>query len=329
MPEVLVSENVAGEEMETLKRSFDVAFEPDLFKSPEKIRRIIPDFQALIVRNQTPVTAELISAGKRLQVIGRAGVGLDNVDAAAATDAGIVIAFTPDQNSVSVAELTIGLMLSLARMIPSADRSTKAGKWERQRFVGVELAGKTLGVVGLGRIGLLTATRAKAFGMNIVAHDSFIEVDSPQVVESGARLVPLDDLLATADVVSCHLPKTPQTVKLFHYERFSRMKPSATFINTSRGEVVDEAGLVRALREKRVAGAALDVRATEPPPDGGGELARMDDVILTPHIAAFTTEGQKRVVASVCSDVAAVLRGGEAKSYFNFARLRKQMISAD
>jgi D-3-phosphoglycerate dehydrogenase len=265
----------------------------------------------------------VISAGRRLEVIGRAGVGLDNVDAAAASAAGIVITYTPDQNSISVAELTIGLMLSLARMIPAANASTRGGNWERQRFTGFELYGKTLGVVGLGRIGFLTAMRAKAFGMNLIAHDAVVKEDAPQVTDSGATLLTLDELLAKADVVSCHVPKTPQTLKMFNYDRFCRMKRSAVFINTSRGEVVDEEGLIRALREKKLAGAALDVRATEPPNDDGGELTRMENVILTPHIAAFTAEGQKRVVASVCRDVAQVLRGGEASSYFNFPRPRR------
>ncbi len=327
MRDILVTENIAGEEMDALMRAFDVAWEPELWKSPEKIRQIIGDFRAIVVRNQTLVDAELIAAGKKLLVIGRAGVGLDNVDAKAATESGIVVAFTPDQNSISVAELTIGLMLSLARQIALANQSTKAGKWERQKFTGTELFGKTLGLVGLGRIGFLTAMRARGFGMKIMAHDEFVRPDSSAVSESGATLVSLDELLAQADIISVHIPKTLRTMGLFDYAKLSRMKPGGLFINTSRGEVVNEADLVRALQERRIAGAALDVRATEPP--GAGPLNEMENVILTPHIAAFSHEGQKRVVTSICRDVAAVLRGEDAKYFVNFPHPRRTSNSGE
>jgi D-3-phosphoglycerate dehydrogenase / 2-oxoglutarate reductase len=322
MPDILVTEAVTGTEMDALKRAFDVTYQPEAWKSPEKLFALVPNFKAIIVRNQTPVTAELIAAaGKNLQVIGRAGVGLDNVDAKAASNAGIVLVYAPEQNSVSVAELTLGLMLSLARAIPAADRSTKAGQWDRRRFVGVELQNKTLGVVGLGRIGFLTAMRARAFGMNILAHDEYINPDSFTVSESRARLTTLDDLLANSDFISCHVPETPQTLNLFNYTRFSQMKPTAFFLNAARGKVVDEPGLIRALKDKKIAGAALDVRATEPPQKD--ELQEMDNVILMPHIAAFTNEAQERVVACVCKDVSSILSGQPAKNFFNFARPKK------
>src|SRR4051812_41485280 len=215
MPDILVTENIAGAEMDKLRNGFDVAYEPALWKTPERLFESIRNVRALIVRNQTRVTSELISAGKNLQVIARAGVGLDNIDAPAATTAGIVVVYAPEQNSISVAELTIGLILSLARMIPPADRSTRSGQWDRQKFTGIELYNKTLGIVGIGRIGFLTAMRAKAFGMEILAHDSFINPDSPLVAESRARLVTLDELLAQSDFISCHLPETPQTLGLF------------------------------------------------------------------------------------------------------------------
>jgi len=318
MHKVLVTENIAGEEMEALKRDFDVRLDPQLWRSPEKMYAAIADVHAVIVRNQTKVDRELIGAAKQLWVIGRAGVGLDNVDVRAASDAGIVVAFTPEQNAISVAELALGLMLSLARMIPAADASTRAGKWERQVFTGTELFGKTLGLVGLGRIGFLVATRARAFGMKVLAHDAFISPDSVLVAESGATLVSMDELLAQADVISVHVPRTPQTERFIGAPAFAQMKPGALFINTSRGEVVDEPALVAALRQKRIAGAALDVRTAEPPT--AGELEAMPNVILTPHIAAFTVEGQMRVVTSVCRDVAAVLRGEPAKNFVNFPR---------
>lgn len=316
MPDILVSENVAGAEMDALKSRFEVVFEPELFKQPEKLKARVGDFRALVVRNQTKVNAELIQAGKKLEVIGRAGVGLDNVDADAASKAGIVVAYAPMQNSISVAELTIGLMISLARMIPAADRATKSGGWDRKRFTGAELFGKTLGIVGLGRIGFLVGTRAKAFGMDIVAHDQMVNPDSFTVSELRAQLLALNELLERSDFVSLHVPETPQTLNFFNAAAFSRMKQSAFLINTSRGRVVEEQALIDALREKRIAGAALDVRAVEPPkPDA---LSEMDNVILTPHIAAFTNEGQDRVLKSICTDVSSVLSGGPAMNYFNF-----------
>jgi D-3-phosphoglycerate dehydrogenase len=320
MGDILVSENIAGPAMAELKSRFEVVFEPDLWQSPERLKEMLNGFKALIVRNQTQVSAELIQAAPSLQVVGRAGAGLDNIDVTAASNAGVVVAFTPEQNSISVAELALGLMLALARNISAADKDTKAGNWNRQQFSGVELYGKTLGVVGLGRIGFRTALRARAFGMNVVANDEYANPDGVMVSELGAPLLALETVLAQADFVTCHLPQTPETVKLFNYERFCRMKPGAFFINTSRGGVVDEAGLIAALQEGKIAGAALDVRATEPPDRDA--LSEMDNVIMTPHIAAFTREGQERVTTSVCRDVVAVVDGQGAKNFANFPRSR-------
>jgi D-3-phosphoglycerate dehydrogenase len=324
MPDILITENISGEEMDELRRNFDAVFAPELWKNQERLLETIPDFRALIVRNQTQVTSELIDAARKLEVIGRAGVGLDNVDLQAATDRGVVVAFTPEQNSNSVAELALGLILALARMIPAADRDTKQGGWKRQQFTGVEVLGKTLGVVGFGRIGVCTAAKARALGMEIVAYDPFVDADSLKAMELRARLTSLDQALREADFVSCHLPATKETEGLFDYDRFCSMKPGAFFINTSRGEVVDEDGLIRALQEKKIAGAALDVRRKEPP--GQSPLAAMDNVIFTPHIAAFTLEAQRRVVAAVCRDVASVLSGGAAKNFANISRPRGQSI---
>jgi D-3-phosphoglycerate dehydrogenase / 2-oxoglutarate reductase len=321
MGTILVSENIAGPAMDALKKEFEVEFLPDIWKSPDALREKIPDFRALIVRNQTKVTKELIRAASALRVIGRAGAGLDNIDVEAATEAGVVVAYTPEQNSISVAELTLGMMLALARKIVGADRDTKEGGWNRLRFTGIELYGKTLGLVGLGRIGYRTATRAKAFGMSVIAHDEYANPDGIAVSELRAPLLSLEALFASADFVSCHVPLTPRTRNFFDYAKFCAMKPTAFFINTSRGEVVEESGLIRALEEGKIAGAALDVRQKEPP--GNDALSRMENVILTPHIAAFTHEGQDRVSASVCADVAAVVSGNPAKNYANFPMPRK------
>lgn len=321
MPDVLITEQITGAAITRLAGKFSVVTEPDLWRSPARLKEAVAGCRALIVRNQTKVTAEIVQAAGQLQIIGRAGAGLDNVDLPAATAAGVVVVSTPDQNSLSVAELAMGFMFALARHIPAADRDTHGGGWNRQRFVGTELYGKTLGLVGLGRIGFLTALRARAMGMRIIAHDQFISPDAGAVTETQAELVGLEDVLRQSDFVSCHVPLTKETRRMFNYDRFAVMKPTAFFLNLARGEVVDEAGLIRALEEKRLAGAALDVREQEPPP--ASALAKMDNVILTPHIAAFTREAQDRVVNAVCSDVERVLDGGAARNFANFAQPRR------
>lgn len=319
--DLVVTEAIAGPELDALAREFHVAIEPELWRDPQRLQTLVSGSRAVLVRNQTRVTAELIRAGSRLEIIGRAGVGLDNVDVAAATQAGIVVSFAPDQSASSVAELAFGLMLSLARELPVAHADTRAGGWNRSRFVGTELWGATLGLIGCGRIGYRTGVRARAFGMQVLVHDPYLDPASLYVSELGARLVSLDELLAASDFVSCHMPDNPQTRGLMSYQRFCQMKPQAFFVNTARGGVVDEPGLARALREGRLAGAGLDVRAVEPPGEAG-ELAKLDNVILTPHIGAFTRQAQTRVVAAVCRDLHAVLTGEPARNFANFARPR-------
>ncbi len=310
MADILVSENIQGTAVDELRARFDVLYLPDLWKTPAFLVEKIQNCRALIVRNETQVTAGVMSVAPDLVVVGRAGVGLDNVDVKFAERAGIVVTSTPDQNAISVAELTMGLMLALARFIPVADRDTKVGNWNRKKFVGTELYGKTIGIVGAGKIGYLTARRAMAFGMKDLAYDPYLSPDSILLSDLQAELVSLDELLSRADVVSCHLPATPQTNGLLNGECFRKMKPSAFFINTSRGKVVCEPDLLEALKSATIAGAALDVRAIEPPQIG--ELESMPNVILMPHIAAFTREAQVRVTTAICEDVARVLDGKPA-----------------
>ena len=312
MPDILISEKIQGPAVDALCARFRVQCLPDLWKSPAQLADAVRNCRALIVRNQTQVTAALLAAAPQLLVVGRSGVGLDNVDLHAAAQAGIVVCFTPDQNAISVAELAIGFMVSLARFIPAASHDTAAGNWNRNEFMGVELYGKTLGIVGAGKIGYLTASRARAFGMNILAYDPFLGPDNVLLSELHAELVGLDNLLSRSDFVSCHLPATAQTANLFDASRFRRMKPHSFFINTSRGSVVVEPDLIAALKSGHLAGAALDVRSTEPP--GKGELESLPNVILTPHIAAFTREAQNRVSRAICEDVARVLDGQPALS---------------
>lgn len=307
MPDILISENIRGRAVDSLASRFEVVTNPDLWRDPEALAHQLADVRALIIRNQTQITGDLLRNAKKLSVIGRAGVGLDNVDLGACLKAGVTVTSTPEQNAISVAELAIGLMISLARQIPAADADTKQGNWNRQRFHGMELYGKTIGIVGAGKIGMLTARRAQAFGMKILAYDPYISRDNVFLAELNAELVSLNDLLSRSDVVSCHLPSTPQTAHILNAAAFAQMKPSAYFINTSRGEVVDEAALCSVLRSKKIAGAALDVRETEPPVTG--ELETLPNVLLMPHIAALTHEAQARVTQAICDDVARVLDG--------------------
>ncbi len=307
MSDILISENIRGAGVDALQSRFDVSLQPDLWKSPRALAQQLKGYRALIVRNQTPVTAELLGGAAELIVVGRAGVGLDNVDIKFAEEAGIVIASTPDQNSISAAELAIGMILSLARMIPAADRDTKQGNWNRQKFVGVELYGKTLGIVGAGRIGYLTARRAMAFGMKILTYDPYLSPDNVLLSDLQAKLVGLDELLRRADVVSCHLPATRETAGLMNSACFSKMKPGALFVNTSRGAVVAEADLLAALKSGALGGAGLDVRSSEPP--AVGELETLPNVILTPHVASFTDEAWLRVVAMAVDNALAALDG--------------------
>jgi D-3-phosphoglycerate dehydrogenase len=315
MPDILISENIRGVAVDALCSRFDITFLPELWKDPAELSKRIGDYRALMIRNQTQVTAELLTAGKKLVVVGRAGAGLDNVDVAAATQAGILVTSTPDQNAISVAELTMGLMLSLARMIPAANQDTRAGNWNRQQFLGTEIYGKTIGIIGAGRTGYLTARRAQSFGMKVLAYDPFISRDNILLSELNAELVTLEDLLARADVVSCHLPATSETAGLLNASCFRRMKSTATFINTSRGEVVVERDLLDALKSGEIAGAALDVRTMEPP--RVSELECLPNLILTPHVAAFTSEAQDRVTRSICEDIARVLEGKSAQNAVN------------
>ncbi|MCB1234631.1 MAG: hydroxyacid dehydrogenase [Verrucomicrobiae bacterium] len=321
MPRILVTENIAGKAMDELRAGGDVAFEPELWRDPAALAEALREAEAVIVRNQTRVTAELIAGAPKLKIVARAGAGLDNIDTAAASEAGIVVSFAPSENSLSVAELALGLMISLARKISAADRDTRAGGWKRAVFTGGELSGKTLGVVGIGRIGTLVARRARAFGMRIVAHDEFVDPEAPHLRELGARLVTLDELAAESDFITTHVPLTEETRHLFGAKFFAAMKPGAFFVNTSRGEVVDEAALAAALESGHLGGAALDVREVEPPA-ADSPLGRFDNVILTPHIAAFTDEAQERVVAAVCRDAVSVLRGEPAAGFFNFPEPR-------
>lgn len=314
---IVIAEDIAGEGIERLKGKYQVYTDPDLWKKIPELKKILIDAEGFIVRNMTKVNAELLRAAKILKVIGRAGAGYDNIDIPAASQQGIVVCYSPEENAVSVAEHVFGLLLALARKIPAADRSVKNGGWERKKYHGHELMGKTLGILGLGKIGFRVALRAKAFGMRLLAHDAYLSTTSLQVTESGAMLVSLDELLAQADFLTIHLPLTKETKGLLNRQAFQKMKPTSFLINTSRGEVLVEEDLYQALREGKIAGAALDVRGEEPPAKES-PLHGLENVILTPHTAGLTYEAQEKVVAAVAEDVDRVLSGLPALRFVNF-----------
>lgn len=309
-PSLLITESVAEGRLTELGKSLEVTFAPDLWRKPDELVAIVHAFDALVVRNQTQVTERVLEAAKKLKIVGRAGAGLDNINVEAASRRGVLVCYAPTQNTNAVAEFTIGLILTLSRWISAADRDTKEGGWKRAAFTGVEIEGKVLGVVGLGRIGFQTAQKARALGMSIVVHDPFATNLGERANTLDAKILDLEGLLASADYVSCHVPETALTKHLFDQQRFSQMKRGAYFINASRGTVVDEAALAAALIDARLGGAALDVREVEPP--AASRLAKMNNVILTPHIGAFSKEAQERVEEDILKDVLAVLGGREA-----------------
>jgi D-3-phosphoglycerate dehydrogenase / 2-oxoglutarate reductase len=278
-----------------------------------RVKDLLGDYDALVVRSMTKVTADLLAAGGRLKVVGRAGIGVDNVDVDAATERGILVVNAPTANLLSATEHTFALLLALARRVPAADASIKAGEWDRKSFTGVELQGKTLGVVGFGRIGQRVAARARAFDMAVVAFDPFLDPQAARRLE--VELLPLDELLARADVVTLHTPLTAETRNLLDRERLARMKPGALLINCARGGVVDEAALLAELESGHLGGAALDVFAEEPPRDL--RLVRHPRVVATPHLGAQTREAQERISTETAEMLLAALSGSLAVSAVN------------
>ncbi|MFD9454891.1 phosphoglycerate dehydrogenase [Streptomyces sp. NPDC059985] len=302
-PVVLIAEELSPATVEALGPDFEVRHCAGADRA--ELLAALPAADAVLVRSATRMDAEAIAAGTRLKVIGRAGVGLDNVDVTAASRAGVMVVNAPTSNIVSAAELTVGLLLAVARNIPQADAALKEGHWQRSRFTGVELSGKTLGIVGLGRIGTLVARRMAPFGMRLIAHDPYVR---PGYAEAaGVRVVELDELLATSDFLTVHLPKTPETAGLIGFEALHRVKPGVRIVNAARGGIVDEAELYAALKEGRVAGAAVDVFSSEPCTDS--PLFELDNVVVTPHLGAGTAEAQERAGVSVAASVRRALSG--------------------
>jgi D-3-phosphoglycerate dehydrogenase len=312
MDRILVTEKIADEGLEVLRRAAEVDVRLDLDKAA--LLEAIGAYDALVVRSATKVTAEVIDAGVKLRAIGRAGTGVDNIDVEAATRRGIIVVNAPASNNVAVAELTIGLLISLARSIPQAHASLQGGKWERTKFVGWEVRGKTLGLVGLGRIGSEVALRARALEMQVLAYDPVVSLDRAEQI--GVELVAMDELLQRSDVVSIHVPLLAATRNLFDAARIARMKSGAYLINASRGGIVDDEALLAALESGQLGGAALDVFSVEPPPPDS-PLTRHPRIITLPHVGASTAEAQTSAGTEMAEGVAVALSGASPRYAVN------------
>ena len=308
---ILVAESIAPEGVAALKARHEVDVRTGL--SAEELRGAIGEYDALIVRSQVDADAALIAAGTRLQVIGRAGVGVDNVDLEAATRAGITVVNAPTGNTIAAAEQTIALLLALARHIPEADASVRHGEWKRGPLQGVQLRGRTLGIVGLGKIGMAVAERARGLGMTLLGSDPFVTAE--QAALRGVELVTFEQLLARADAVTVHVPLSRATTALLDEAAFARMKPGAFVLNVARGGIVDERALAAALREGRLGGAGIDVFETEPPT--GSPLLEAPNTVLTPHLGASTAEAQVAVAEEIAGQVLDVLDGRPARYAVN------------
>ena len=283
-----------------------------------ELQESLCDYEGLIVRSETRVTADLIESAKILRVIGRAGVGVDNIDVSAATARGIVVMNAPDGNTITTAEHTIALLVALARRVPQANSSLKSGKWERKNFVGTELQGKTLGIIGLGRIGRVVASRARALGMNIVAYDPFVSLEQTRDLE--IESASFDEVLARADFLTIHTPLTSETRHIIGTDAFQKMKQGARIINCARGGLIDEQALYEAITSGKIGGAALDVFEEEPPP-ADHPLLKLEEVIATPHLGASTMEAQEGVAVTVAEQMRDYLLTGALRGAVNIPAL--------
>ena len=317
---VLVADPLAEEGMENLKAKTDVDVRTGL--KPDELKAIIGDYDALIVRSETQVTRDVIKCGKKLQIIARAGVGLDNVDINAATEQGIMVVNAPTGNTVAAAEHTMALMLALARNVPQAHAQLKAGKWNRKEFTGVELRNKTLGIIGLGNVGSGVAVRSKNFDMRMISYDPF--ASEGYAATLGVTLVPLEQLYRESDFITLHLPLTPQTKGMIGAREFDMMKKGVRVINVARGGLIDEEALVKAIEDGKVAGAAIDVFQVEPCTDS--ILFRNDKIIVTPHLGASTREAQINVCVDVVEQIIDVLNGKPARYAVNVPQIPAELL---
>ena len=313
-PKVLVSDKLSETAVQIFRdRGIDVDFDPSIGKDKDKLLAVIDQYDGLAIRSATKATEKIINAATNLKVIGRAGIGVDNIDRAAASKKGVIVMNTPFGNMITTAEHAIAMMFAVARQIPEASASTHAGKWEKSNFMGVELTGKTLGVIGAGNIGGIVCERALGLKMKVVAYDPFLSEERAEKL--GVQKVDLDDLLARADFITLHVPKTEQTSNILNAEAIAKMKPGVRVINCARGGLVDEAALAQALKSGHVAGAAFDVFEVEPATDS--PLFNLPNVVCTPHLGAATTEAQENVAVQVAEPMSDYLMTGAVTNALN------------
>ena len=315
MAQILICDPIADDGIDILKRAAHVVVKTGL-KEAELIAEV-PHYDALMVRSQTKITRPVIEAASKLQIVGRAGVGVDNIDVAAATELGVIVVNSPAGNTVAVAELTVGMMLALVRRLVPASLSMAQGEWKRSKFMGTQLYGKTLGVIGVGRIGVEVSKRAQSFGMKILGYDPFLTSERARQLNIEATTI--DDILRRADFVSLHVPKTKETTHLINAESIAKMKDGAMIVNCARGGVIDEAALYEALKSGKLGGAGLDVFEPEPPQDS--PLRQLDNVVLTPHLGASTEEAQVEVALDVARQIVEVFNGRPPQSAVNLPPL--------
>ncbi len=320
---VLVSDNIAEAGIKILEQTPGIEVDVKVGLSHEELKNIIGEYDALIIRSATKVDADIISAAKKLKVIGRAGIGLDNVDINAATQKGIVVMNTPGGNAITTAEHTIAMMMALSRNIPQATASLKAGKWEKKKFQGRELFNKTLGVIGFGQIGRIVADRAKGLKMKVIVYDPYIKPDMIEKLDM--EPVSFEELLKRADYVTIHTPKTKETINMFNKNTLSMMKKGAMLINCARGGIVNEEDLYEALVSGHLAGAALDVFSQEPP--GKTPLMELDNFICTPHLGASTVEAQEKVAVDIANQVVLYLLHGTVKNAVNVPSISAELMN--
>jgi D-3-phosphoglycerate dehydrogenase / 2-oxoglutarate reductase len=314
MLKVLVSDPLAESGIEKLRRVPGVQVDVKIGMAPEELISIIGEYHALAVRSETKVTAAVLEAAHNLKIIGRAGVGVDNIDVPVATQKGVVVVNSPDGNTLAAAELTVGLILALARKIPAGDSTMKAGKWDRKKFVGTELYRKTVGIVGLGRIGCAAAQRLKGFEVELIAYNPFATEE--QTRSLGVEPVSLDDLLRRSDFISVHTPLNNDTRNLISTEQIAIMKDGVRLINCARGGVIDEAAVAEGVKSGKIGGIAFDVFSKEPP-DADNPILGLPNSITTPHLGASTEEAQIKVAVDVCEQIADVLQGRPARTAVN------------
>jgi len=313
-PKVLVSDKLSETAVQIFRdRGIEVDFDPSIGKDKDKLLSVIDQYDGLAIRSATKATEKIINAASNLKVIGRAGIGVDNIDRAAASKKGVIVMNTPFGNMITTAEHAIAMMFAVARQIPEASASTNAGKWEKSKFMGVELTGKTLGVIGAGNIGGIVCERALGLKMKVVAYDPFLSQERAEKL--GVQKVDLDELLARADFITLHVPKTEQTSNILNAEAIAKMKPGVRVINCARGGLVDEVALAEALKSGHVAGAAFDVFEVEPATDS--PLFNLPNVVCTPHLGAATTEAQENVAVQVAEQMSDYLLTGAVTNALN------------